>query len=45
MRSQIAAEKLRMPFPKDGLVYDYVLDDGGLFMSQDEDAKEEEMEK
>ncbi len=45
MRNQIAAEKLRMPFPKEGLVYDYILDDGGLFMSQDEDNKEEDDEK
>ncbi len=45
MRTQIAAEKLPMPFPKEGLVYDYILDDGGLFMPQDEDTKEEDDEK
>lgn len=35
-------EKLDLPLPKDGLIYDYVLDDGGIFNVQDDDSKDEE---
>ena len=42
LRTKIAEEKLRMPFPKEGIVYDYILDDGGLFAAQDEENKNDE---
>lgn len=35
-------EKLDLPLPKDGLVYDYLLDDGGIFNVQDDENKDEE---
>jgi dynein heavy chain len=44
VRKVIAKENLKAPFPKEGLVYDYMVDDGGLF-SQDEEKEEEEQNK
>lgn len=34
--------KLDLPLPDEGLVYDYVLDDGGIFNVTDEDNKDED---
>lgn len=36
-----------MSFPPQGLVYDYVLDDGGIFLNEEEnkDENEEEVKK
>lgn len=42
MRDQMAKEKLDLPLPRDGLVYDYVLDDGGIFNVQDDDNKDDD---
>ena len=36
---------LRMQLPKEGLVYDYMVDDGGLFMTKGDDQEAEEDEK
>jgi dynein heavy chain len=44
LRTLIAKESIKMPFPKEGLVYDYMVDDGGLF-NQDEDKEEEDQAK
>ena len=36
---------LKMKFPNEGLVYDYLVDDGGLFSSKSEEENPEEDEK
>ena len=45
IRKTMHAEKLKMQFPKAGLVYDYFLDDGGIFNKEDEDKGEDEQQK
>lgn len=47
LRQKIEKNQLKMPFPPQGLVYDYVLDDGGIFLNEDEnkDENEEEVKK
>ncbi len=35
LRAQIQAEKLKLPFPGDGIVYDYYLDDSSIFVKED----------
>jgi dynein heavy chain len=42
LRAKIEKVKLDMPLPKQGLVYDYFLDDGGLFAASEEENKEED---
>ena len=42
MRQRIVSEKLSMPLPEQGLVYDYLLDDGGIFNTEEEKDDEEE---
>ena len=42
LRQRVAAEKLSMPLPEKGLVYDYFLDDGGIFNTEEEKDEEEE---
>lgn len=43
LREKMQTENLKMQFPKEDYVYDYILDDGGIF-NQD-DGKDEEEEK
>lgn len=43
LREKMQTENLKMQFPKEDYVYDYILDDGGIF-NQD-DSKDEEEEK
>jgi dynein heavy chain len=42
LREKMQAENLKMQFPKEGLVYDYLLDDGGIFNTDDNKDEEEE---
>lgn len=40
------SEKLKFQFPKEGLVYDYFVDDGGIFNAvEEENADDEEKKK
>ena len=43
LNQKIQAEKITMPIPKEGIVYDYAIDDGGIF--DDEEGRDEEEEK
>lgn len=47
LRKQMNTVKLDKPLPNDGLVYDYVLDDGGIFsaVADDEGKDEDEANK
>jgi dynein heavy chain, axonemal len=41
IHERIQSEKLKMPIPKEGLVYDYRIDDGGIFEPDNPDEEEE----
>ncbi|KAJ6667676.1 hypothetical protein lerEdw1_015997 [Lerista edwardsae] len=43
LREKMSSEKMKMPFPDEGLVYDYKLDDAGI--SSIEDDEDEDNEK
>lgn len=47
LRQKIEKNDLKMAFPAQGLVYDYILDDGGIFSNEEEnkDENEEEVKK
>jgi dynein heavy chain, axonemal len=45
LRSKIKEDKLKMPLPEQGLVYDYKLDDEGLFVEEDDSKENEENSK
>jgi len=45
LRERISEEKLTMPFPEGGLVYDYRLDDGGVSRTAKGEEEEEEDRK
>uniref|UniRef100_A0A8C5KDU7 Dynein axonemal heavy chain 1 n=1 Tax=Jaculus jaculus TaxID=51337 RepID=A0A8C5KDU7_JACJA len=42
LRMKIMLEKLTLPFPEEGLVFDYRLDDAGISNTEDDDDEEEE---
>ena len=42
IRTQMDAEKLKLPFPKEGIVYDYLFDDGGIFSKVEEEKTDDE---
>ncbi|XP_070190635.1 dynein axonemal heavy chain 1-like isoform X2 [Littorina saxatilis] len=42
LREKMADKKCKLMFPKDGLVYDYVLDDAGISSGEKDDLEEEE---
>lgn len=42
LRNKMQKENLEMPIPSAGQVYDYMLDDGGLFLASDEDNKDDD---
>lgn len=41
VRTTIKSQNVKMPFPSEGLVYDYMVDDGGLFAAEDENKEDE----
>ncbi|XP_053154302.1 dynein axonemal heavy chain 1 isoform X2 [Hemicordylus capensis] len=43
LRAKMSSEKISIPFPEEGLVYDYKLDDAGISSIEEED--DEEIEK
>lgn len=44
LRKKMEKDTLEMPLPKEGLVYDYFLDDGGMFINEEENKDKEEDE-
>ncbi|CAF0758924.1 unnamed protein product [Brachionus calyciflorus] len=44
LRKRIEKNDIKMKFPEGGLVYDYLLDDGGLFLNEEENKEEGEEE-
>jgi dynein heavy chain len=45
LRDKIAEDKVSLPFPSEGLVYDYRLDDGGISRMGKSDDDEEDVKK
>ncbi len=45
VRTTMEKEKLKLQLPKEGLVYDYIIDDGGIFNIEDENKNDDEPEK
>ena len=45
LREKCKTENISMPFPEDGLVYDYKLDDGGISRPPKGDEEDEEDKK
>lgn len=42
LRERMEKENLETPLPKEGSVYDYLFDDGGIFSISEEESKDED---
>lgn len=45
LRSKTDQDNLKYKFPKDGVVYDYFVDDGGIFVNNEEENADEDEKK
>ena len=45
LRSKTDQDNLKFKFPKDGVVYDYFVDDGGIFVNTEEENADEDEKK